>query len=70
MIKNLKSYEHDTIVELSKYGRILHLDYPTFVTRNVSLEEAKNKYKKEGTLVKINLHRKDGSINSEYYPTI
>jgi hypothetical protein len=56
----------------------MHLDYPTFITRNVSLDQIKENFnannssnvKNSGGLMKINIHRKNGTIDSEYYPSL
>ena len=56
----------------------MHLDYPTFITRNVSLDQIKEHFKinsssnikNSGSLMKINIHRKNGNIDSEYYPSL
>ena len=55
---------------MSEYGRVMHLDYPTFITRNVSLDQIKEHFKinsssnikNSGVLMKINIHRKNVNI--------
>lgn len=70
VIHDLQQDEQELIFELSKYGRVTHLDYPTFISRNPSLEQVREKYKNSEQLVKINHHRKDGSVDHEYYPSL
>ena len=46
------------------------MDYPTFISRNPSLEQVREKYKNFDQLIKINYHRKGGSIDYEFYPSL
>ena len=46
------------------------MDYPTFISRNPSLEQVREKYKNFDQLIKINHHRKGGSIDYEFYPSL
>lgn len=57
-------------MELSRYGRVLHLDWPTEASLNPSLTEIKEFYKDSTELVRINHINRDGSIHSEFYPPI
>ncbi len=70
VIHDLQQSEENLILELSQYGRIAYFDYPTFISRNPSLEQVREKYKHSDHLIKINHHRKDGSVNSEFYPSL
>ena len=51
-------------LELSKYGRIVHYDHPHVIEKGITLEEAKDIYKEEKSPVKLNLFKKDGTIQS------
>lgn len=46
----------------------MHLDLPMEIYREQSVEEIKKLYEKETEPVRINFHKKDGTIESEYYP--
>lgn len=57
-------------VELSKYGRVLHIDWPQEGFLSPSLEDVKNYYQKSNDLIKINQYHKDGTVESEYFPRL
>lgn len=57
-------------LELSKYGRVLHIDWPLEASLNPTLNEVKEFYKNSRELVRINKIYKDGTIESEFYPPV
>jgi hypothetical protein len=56
-------------LELSKYGRIVHYDHPHTIEKGITLDEAKDIFKGEQNPVKLNLFKKDGTIQSEFFPS-
>ena len=65
-----ESQFYDFAVELSKYGRVMHIDWPQEGFLNPSLEDVKNYYEKSNDLIKINQYHKDGTVESEYFPRL
>jgi hypothetical protein len=49
-------------VELSRYGRVLHIDWPLEASLNPTLGEVKEFYRKSTELIRINQIYKDGSV--------
>lgn len=49
-------------VELSKYGRVLHIDWPLEASLNPTLSEVKDFYRNSTELVRINQIHKDGTV--------
>lgn len=60
----------EAVVEMSKHGRVMHVDWPVEVWMNPTLEEVKQHYRNSSELVKINQIYSDGTIESEYYPAL
>jgi hypothetical protein len=58
------------IIDFSRFGRVLHLDWPIEAYLNPNIEEVKEFYKDCKELIKINKYLTDGSIESEYYPNL
>lgn len=58
------------IVDFSRFGRVLHLDWPIEAYMNPTVEEVKEFNKNSKELIKINKYQTDGSIESEYYPNL
>lgn len=58
------------IVELSRFGRVLHVDWPIEAFMNPTIEDVKQFYKDSNELIKINKYQLDGSIESQYYPSL
>ena len=58
------------LVELSRYGRVLHLDWPIEVGLNPTVEDVKEFYKNSSELVRINKRFDNGTVESEYYPKL
>ena len=57
-------------MELSRFGRVLHIDWPLEASLNPSLSEVKDFFRNSNELVRINQIHKDGSVDSEYYPPV
>ena len=57
-----------TLVEMSRFGRVMHLDWPIEASMNPNLSEVKEHFKDGRELVKINSIYPDGRVESEYYP--
>ena len=57
-----------TLVELSRFGRVMHLDWPIEVSLNPSVQEVKDYFINSKELVKINKWYPDGTVDSEYFP--
>jgi hypothetical protein len=60
----------EAIIEMSKHGRVMHVEWPVEVWMNPTLEEVKQHYKNSSELVKINQIYSDGTIESEYFPAL
>lgn len=54
-------FEHYAL-EFSKYGRVLHIDWPIEASLNPNIEEVKQFYQKSTELIKINKIYKDGTV--------
>lgn len=55
---------------MSRFGRVMHIDWPIEATLNPSVEEIKKVYKNSSELVRINKIHPNGTIDSEYYPNV
>ena len=58
------------VVDLSRFGRVLHIDWPIEAYMNPTVEDVKEFYKNARELIIINKYETDGSIESEYYPNL
>ena len=58
------------VVDLSRFGRVLHIDWPIEAYMNPTVEDVKEFYKNTRELIIINKYETDGSIESEYYPNL
>lgn len=58
------------LIELSKYGKIMHINVPMEIYREQSLAEVKKLYKNNPTQVTLNNYLPNGTIESELYPPI
>jgi hypothetical protein len=61
---------NELALELSRYGRVLHIDWPLEASLNPTLDEVKEFYKSSSELIRINKFHKDGTIESEFYPPV
>jgi hypothetical protein len=57
-------------LELSKFGRVLHIDWPLEASLNPTLGEVKDFYRNSTELIRINQLHKDGTVESEFYPPV
>lgn len=58
------------LVQMSKFGKVMHLNLPIEIYREQSLSEIKELYKNEPSQVTLNYYKKDGTIESELYPPV
>jgi hypothetical protein len=54
-------FEHFAL-EFSKYGRVLHVDWPIEASLNPTIDEVKAFYKNSTELIRINKIHKDGTV--------
>ena len=57
-------------MDMARFGKIMHIDWPIEASMNPTLEEVKEFYKDKSELIKINKIYTDGRRESEYYPDV
>lgn len=58
------------LVQLSKYGKIMHINVPMQIYKEQSLSEVKALFKNNPTQITLNNYLPNGTIESQLYPPI